>query len=102
MAFADCLRILPDGHVESLNNDGLKLKQVLRLDSESNVRNRSRWMRTLEALRTEQPPIYEEHMGFPHDLPDLQKKRVPTNTKPEGVANCYLALRERGELPRTY
>ncbi len=102
VAFAECLRILPDGHVESLNNNGLKLTQVLRLDSDSNVRNRSRWMRTLEALRTEHPPLYEEHMGFPHNLPDLQKKRVPTNTKPEGVANCYFALRERGELPRTY
>ena len=52
VALADCLRILPDGHVEALNDEGKKLRLLLRLDSTSNVRNRSRSIRTLEALRT--------------------------------------------------
>ena len=102
VAFSDCLRILPDGHVESLNDDGKKLRQVLRLDSDSNVRYRSQLMRIIEALRTQNRALYQEQMGFPEDLPDLSKKHVPTNTKPEGIASCYFARRKRGELPTTY
>jgi hypothetical protein len=102
VSFGDCLRILPDGHIEALNGDGEKIRQSLRLDSESNVRYRSRWMRVLETLQMINPVLYQEFMGFPEDLPNLQKKRVPNNTKPEGATNCYFALRERGVLPVTY
>lgn len=102
VAFGNCLRIADDGRVEALNNDGEKLRQVLRLDSAKNVSSRSLWMRNLETLRTTNPILYREYMGFPDDLPDLRKKRVPNNTKPEGVESCYLALRERGELPAIY
>jgi deoxyribodipyrimidine photolyase len=93
---------MDSGRVEALNPDGRKLEQALRLNSERNLRYRSRWMRNLEALRTNRPDLYEEYMRFPEDLPDLRKKHVPNNTKPEGAANCYFAPRERGELPRTY
>jgi HNH endonuclease len=101
VAFRDCLRITPDGHIQSLNDAGEKLRQVLRLNSEKNVRIRFRWIRTLEALRMKSPDLYREYMGFPVDLPDLRKKRA-VNTKPEGAENCYFALRERGELPAVY
>jgi hypothetical protein len=93
---------MANGRVEALNADGKKLEQALLLNSESNLRHRSLWMRTLEALRSQSPALYREFMGFPDDLPDLRKKHVPNNTKPEGVANCYFALRERGELPAIY
>jgi hypothetical protein len=102
VTFFNCLRILADGHVEALNHDGQKLIQALRLDSERNVGYRSRWMRTLETLQSNNPNLYEEFMGFPKNLPNLQKKRAPTNTKPDGALNCFLALRKRGELPATY
>lgn len=102
VTFGDCLRILPDGRIEALNDHGEKLRQALRLDSEKNVSNRSRWMRALETLQTANPGLYQEFMGFPDDLPDLRKKHVPNNTKPEGTANCYFALRERGVLPAMY
>lgn len=102
VAFHDCLRVRDDGRVEALNADGEKLNQALRLNSESNVRNRSRWMRNLERMRTANPALYREYMGFPNDLPDLRRKRVPNNTKPEGAVNCYFALRERGLLAAMY
>ena len=102
VAFNDCLRVTADGRIDALNSEGEKLKQVLRLDSEKNVRDRYRWMRALEALRTSEPDLYEEYMAFPEDLPDLRTKRVPENTRPDGVVNCYFVLRERGELPPTY
>jgi len=102
IAFHDCLRILDDGHVEALNNEGKKLNLVLRLDSENSVRYRFRWLRTLEFLKANGPSLYQEYMGFPTDLPDLRKKQVPENLKPDGVAGCYFVLRERGELPAIY
>jgi HNH endonuclease len=102
VGFHDCLRIMADGRVEALNRDGEKLEKALLLNSETNVGFRSRWMRNLETLRVANPTLYKEYMGFPANLPDLRKKRVPQNTKPEGAANCYLALRERGLLPAIY
>jgi hypothetical protein len=102
VTFHSCLRIIADGSVEALNNDGEKLRQVLRLNSESNVRHRWRWMRALEVLRINDPALFEEFMGFPEDLPDLRKKLAPSNTKPDGAANCYFALREQGGLPTMY
>jgi hypothetical protein len=100
--FYECLQIRADGHVNALNDNGEKLKKVLRLDSEQNVRKRFRWMRVLEALRLGNPDIYQELMGYPDDLPDLRKKHVSQNMKPQGAESCYHVLRERGELPPTY
>jgi hypothetical protein len=102
VAFRDCLCIMADGHVKALNADGKKLEQALGLNRPTNLRYRSRWMRTLEALKTNDPDLYREYMGFPENLPALRNKHVPSNTKPEGVENCYFALRERHELPDTY
>ncbi len=102
VAFHDCLTIAPQGHVVALNNYGEKLQQVLLLNSESNVRYRSRMMRTLDFLQKAHPALYLEHMAFPEDLPNLRAKQAQINTKPDGVENCYFALRERGELPAMY
>jgi hypothetical protein len=102
VAFGECLRIKSGGQVEPLNSIGRKLQDVLRLNNPSNVGHRSRWIRILEALRHSHPDLYEESMAFPDDLPDLRRKRVPSNSKPEGADNCYFALRVRGELPATY
>jgi hypothetical protein len=102
IAFHDCLQISRDGHIRALERDGEKLIQVLRLDSDTNVRYRSLMIRTLEALRTNDPSLFQEYLSFPEDLPDLRKKHVPENTQPGGATNCYFALRERGELPAMY
>lgn len=102
VALSDCLRVLDDGRIEALNAAGKKLTMVLRLDSEKAIAHRSRWMRSLEVLQRADVVLYKEYMGFPKDLPDLRKKQAPENTKPEGAANCYFVLRERGELPATY
>jgi hypothetical protein len=102
VAFGDCLRINSQGEVEALNKDGEKLVAVLRLNNPQNLSFRSRLMQVLEVLRSSHLELYEEYMGFPKDLPDLRRKRVPSNGKPAAEANCYFALRERGKLPKTY
>jgi hypothetical protein len=102
VAFHDCLRIIGDGSVKALNDNGKKLAKALGLNKPSRVAFRSRWMRMLTTLEGSNSDLYREFMGFPGDLPDLRKKQVPTNTKPEGSENCYFALRERGKLPQMY
>jgi hypothetical protein len=72
------------------------------MNNSDNLANRSRWIRILELARSSDVSLYEELMGFPAALPDLRSKKAPSNDKPRSVANCYLALRERGELPVTY
>jgi hypothetical protein len=93
---------MADGRVQALNANGEKLERVLGLNRPRNLQTRSRWMRTLEALKMNAPDLYREYMAFPDELPDLRKKHVPSNSKPEGAENCYFVLRERGELPQTY
>src|SRR5438874_575576 len=46
--------------------------------------------------------LYFGAFGFPDDLPDLSTHTRATNTKPEGVSQCYHHQREAGTLPRTY
>jgi hypothetical protein len=104
VAFHECIRVRDNGEIEALNPHGEKLREALRLNSDGNVRHRSRWMRVMVALQATHPELYQEYMGFPADLPDLRppKRRAPRNTKPDGATNCYFALRERGELPAGY
>ena len=101
VAFNDCLRIMADGRIEALNADGEKLKQILRLDSEKNVRDRYAGCGLLRRSGQGPRTLPRIH-GFPEDLPDLRIKQVPDNTRPDGDVNCHFALRERGELPATY
>ena len=102
VAFGDCLKIQDNGEVLPLNRDGKRLCEVLRLNIASNVAHRSRWMRTLEALRLTEPDLYREYMSFPDLLPDLRTCRPSKNSQLMGAKNCYFAQRERGELPEMY
>ena len=88
--------------VRALNPAGEKLRQALRLDSSANVQYRAQLIRLIALLKSADPEGYRQFMGFPDNLPDLRTKRVPRNTKPEGVLDCYFALQERGDLPITY
>jgi hypothetical protein len=101
-AFANCVRIKDDGQVEALNKTGRSLIEKLRLNNSKNIEHRSRWIRTLAILQIHDPKLHREYMAFPDDLPDLRTKRVPQNSRPESVADCFFALRERGELPADY
>lgn len=102
VSYGDCIEIKADGYVVAKTPAGRKLCEVLRMNNTDNLTQRSRWIRVLEGLRCTETALYQELMAFPAALPDLRSKKAPTNNKPESVANCYYALRERGELPATY
>ncbi len=104
VAFADCVRIKRDGTITALNDDGEMLLQCLRLNRTKEIQHRRRMIAILQAVRAVDPQLFQELLGFPDDLPDLRapKRRVPSNTKPDGAKNCYFAIREEGRLPATY
>lgn len=104
VAFGKCLSIESDGTIRALNEEGEKLRDVLRLNRPKDVEHRARWMRTLAALKESHPELYVEFMSFPSELPDLRppKKCPPRNSKPQGARECFFALQERGTLPATY
>lgn len=102
VSFRECIEIEADGHVVAKTPAGRKLCDVLRMNNPDNLTNRSRWIRILELARSSDSALFEELMGFPAVLPDLRSKKAPSNNKPESVADCYFALRERGELPVTF
>ena len=102
VAFGECLRVKDNGEIETLNSAGAKLVDVLLLNCEKNVKYRSRWIRALKALQVSDPDLFQEYLSFPDNLPDLRRKRVCRNTRPEGVNTCFFVQRECGTLPATY
>lgn len=104
VAYGQCLRVGSDGGITALNRIGSRLVRELRLDEPRYRRWRSQRMRELRALFLSDPEGYELVMGFPTDLPDLSptKRKVKSNSRPEGVKESWLAKRDRGELPKVY
>ena len=104
VAFDECLRVETNGTVTALNDDGERLNDVFRFNRAKDVESRARWIRTLVALETSHPDIFEDYLAFPEDLTDLRppRTRAPENNNPNSVEHCFFALRERGDLPVTY
>lgn len=102
VAYGQFLRVSSDGAIIALNKVGARLLRALRLNEPRYQQWRCRRMRELRALALCDPEGYEQVMGFPTTLPDLSKRRVASNTRPEGIRNSWLAKRLRGELPKVY
>lgn len=95
---SDCLEVNADGTIKAKNEAGRRLVRVLRLDSP----DRNLYRRKMIAL-SQDPKFEREFFCYPHDLPDLRKRRPPaSNTKPKGAENCHFARRERGDLEEIY
>jgi hypothetical protein len=106
-AYGEHLRILDDGTIEGLSIEGKKLIAVLRLDHPTLTESRQLILDTLCMTASASVPearrVQHLLLSFPDDLPDLKTLRpLGGNTRPEGVQESYLALRERGQLPAAY
>ena len=61
------------------------------------------WIAVVALAQRYQPDLYKQLLGFPDDLPDLSTRMPPDgNTRPDGVADSFLAQRNTGTLPETY
>lgn len=102
VAYGACLQVERDGTVTPLNKHGSRLETVLRLNHPQHVAERLKTIKILSVCARHDRAEFKRLMGFPTQLPDLQRQRPPHNRRPEGIATSYYAMRERGELPSTY
>ncbi len=102
------LRAEPDGVVTGLSEEGEFLVELLHLNRGSALQERRRIRRILdrwnklpddESVRRD----FLESFGYPDDLPDLRRLKPPGgNALAVNAGRCFYALRQRGELARTY
>ncbi len=97
-----CLAVRNDGLLVALNDDGRLIAEILRLDNDERRKFRRLIISTILSLARHDPATMIMWMCYPDDIPDLNKLRPPSNSKPRGIDNSAYARRERGELPPTY
>jgi hypothetical protein len=90
-----------DGTIRALTSDGQLLIDVFRLDSADRTEYRAKLLRLFRCAERCGSEM-KDWLGFPRCLPDLQRKRAPVNSRPEGVQDCFFVRRERGVLPEFY
>lgn len=102
-ALGECVVVLPDGKIESRNETGELLIDLLRLDDHPLTMYRRLLLETLRALLSSgHLATYAEWMRYPDNLPDLGSKKPPNNSRPEGISQSAFERLKRGELPEVY
>jgi hypothetical protein len=101
------MRVNSDGTVTPLTKRGEILIDNFRLDQPKTEQLRREMLEYFVWLQdnpsnAEIAPLVERKFSFPDDLPDLRKKRPPSNSRRKGINRCYYVLRERGRLPDAY
>jgi HNH endonuclease len=103
IAYGNCLQVDDDsGRVRPINDDGIILERVLKLNHQDQVLTRRDNIRNLKIMARCAPAVWKQMMGFPEELPNLRRKSPPRNTRPEGIEECYYEKRKRDELPEVY
>ncbi|NQT15164.1 MAG: HNH endonuclease, partial [Planctomycetes bacterium] len=92
----------PDGSLQTPDRETLRLVQQLDLNSPRLKKWRVMWMRIVTLAEQRDADLYLHLVGFPENLPDLSKLRPPHNRRKEGLGECSIARRRRGELPDVY
>ncbi len=93
---------LPDGSLRPRDRDTQRLILQLDLNSPRLKSWRVMWMRIVALASDRDTSLYFQLVGFPEDLPDLNKLRPPLNIRKEGLEDCWFARRQRGNLLAAY
>jgi hypothetical protein len=97
------VRIEEDGTIHTENPEAAQLIELLGLDSLQSTEFRLLWIGIVALAARHDPDLYRRLMGYPEDLPDLQRLQPPGgNSRPDGLANSALARQARGDLPACY
>jgi len=108
VAFGDLVEVAADGQITAKNEAGRYLIEKMQLDDDECTHIRSTILNIIKLARGHTDEelarvVLGELLGFPPDLPDLNRFRPPGgNSRPEGVHNCFFALRARDQLPEYY
>lgn len=100
---AESLRVRSDGSLEYYTEEAESLVLKLNLNSPKMVAWRLLWMRIIELARETDEYLYRRLLGYPTDLPRLDRLKPPGgNSRPNGVKNSHFARAARGELQSVY
>jgi len=107
VAFAEHLRVDPDGEIVGISDEGSLVINILGLDLRDLTEERKNKFRIVNLYERypaddEVRELYEREFGFPDALPNLNRLEPPFNSKPEGIGQSYFELRAAGALPRIY
>ncbi|MFZ1221533.1 MAG: HNH endonuclease [Chthoniobacterales bacterium] len=109
VAYGDLVEVAPDGQINAKNDEGRYLIEKMQLDDEECTRLRRVILGIVELARehadsAQATVVIRELLGFPENLPDLANQPEPPggNSRPEGLKDCFFALRARNELPDYY
>jgi hypothetical protein len=92
-----------DGRIEGTTPEARRLIRVLGLDSREETEVRLLWIGIMALAERFDPVLHQGLIGFPDDLPNLPRLRPPGgNTRPQGLAACFLTQRRAGTLPARY
>lgn len=97
------VQVSEDGRIYTANVDAACLVEILGLNADDAIEFRMTWIGIVALANRVDSQLHRRLMGFPEDLPDLERQRPPGgNTRPDGVSESWRARQKRGELPETY
>jgi hypothetical protein len=107
MAFAEHLKVKNDGSINGRTKEGKRLIKILGLDLEAPTKVRRYYIRVAALYKRapdhpELKALYFHAFCYPDDLPDLASLRPKRKTKPKGIADSFLHLRQTDLLPARY
>lgn len=109
VAYGDLVEVNSEGQINAKNDEGRYLIEKMQLDDEECTRSRRLLLKILEFAQRypeshESALVVRELLGFPKNLPDLANQPEPPggNSRPEGIENCFFALRAKNQLADYY
>jgi hypothetical protein len=100
--WSDSTIVWADGSITSNRTETKRLIRQLDLNSGTMREFRRLYMRVVDLARERDPSLYRQLTGFPSDLPDLRRRKPPSNSKPAGIDLSWHAKKQRGQLPDEY
>jgi len=102
VAYGDCLRVEENGEIHALDEHGVTIIEVLRLDAPEYNRLRHQIIETVAGLQS-RPKVLKLWLGYPDDLPNLSTEKKPKDNKRlSGIRESHYERKLRDELPEYY
>jgi len=101
------VRFREDGTAEAITPQGVRHIEGFALNDPPALQVRRYYLLLIE-LKHRSPAdpaidaLFRDAFGYPDDLPDLEAKRPPSNSRPDGVRTSHLRRRADGTLPDFY
>jgi hypothetical protein len=95
VVYGECMKVLPDGRIIALNEEGERIIDELALDGKNLTSKRAQWIRSIRSHQEHDRSLFLLWMGFPEDMPDLAnvKPAPKRNTRPQGIQESWLKMK---------